>query len=145
MFDPNAFPEKKGNGPGRAVLAPGKHRVQIVSVEWDEMKASLAVTFASLSVGGASIRAWFPAEGPRAWLLANLLRAVGWPHPIDPRSSRSTRQALDEQELEVVVVQDEWQGKQRSKVKYTNRLPGTVDRSASDQPAPDDDGDDIPF
>lgn len=147
MFDPNAFPEKKGNGSGRAVLAPGKHRVQIVFVEWDELKATLAVTFAALSVGGASIRAWFPVEGPRAWLLANLLRAVGWPHAIDPRSSRSTGQALDGQELEVVVVENEWQGKTRSQVKYTNRLPGTFDRPAPT--TPDDAGaeadDDIPF
>jgi len=141
-FDPSAYPDKPRQGGGRQVIQPGKHRVTIQAVEWDSMKATLAVTFAA---GDATIRGWYPAEGPRAWLLAGLLRAVGWPHTIEPKSSRSTDRALLGQELEIVVAVETWQGKERSKVKYTNRLPTTVNRSASDQPAPDDDGDDIPF
>jgi hypothetical protein len=147
MFDPKAFPEKSASGGGSRVLPVGRHRVQIVSVEWDDLKATLAVTFAEPSGAGRSIRAWYPVEGPRAWLLATLLRAVGWPHAIDPRSSRSTGQALDGQELEVVVVENEWQGKVRTQVRYTNRLPTTSDRpemTESPDDAPDAD-DDIPF
>ena len=141
-FDPNAYPEKRA-GSGRAAIQPGKHRVLIQSAEWDSLKSTLAVTFAA---GDATIRGWYPTEGPRAWLLASLLRAVGWPHAIEPSSERSVYRALVGAELEIVVVQDEWNGKSRLQVKYCNRLPSTVDR-----PAPDvvDDAaeadDDIPF
>ncbi len=143
-FDPNAYPDKPRQGGTRQVIQPGKHRATIQNVEWDSMKATLAVTFAA---GDATIRGWYPAEGPRAWLLAGLLRAVGWPHTIEPQSSRSTDRALLGQELEIVVVKDEWNGKERMQVRYTNRLPGTVDRPAPTD-APDDDAqpdDDIPF
>ena len=143
-FDPSAYPDKPRTGGGRQVIQPGKHRATIQNVEWDSMKATLAVTFAA---GAATIRGWYPAEGPRAWLLAGLLRAVGWPHLIEPQSSRSTDRALLGQELEIVVTEDEWQGKRRVQVRYTNRLPGTVDRPAPTD-APDDDAqpdDDIPF
>jgi hypothetical protein len=143
-FDPNAYPDKPRTSGGRQVIQPGKHRVTVQAVEWDSMKATLEVTF---SAGDAAIRGWYPSEGPRAWLLAGLLRAVGWPHTIEPQSSRSTDRALLGQELEIVVTEDEWQGKRRVQVKYTNRLPGTSDRPAPTD-APDDDAqpdDDIPF
>jgi len=126
-FDPSAYPDKPRTSGTRQVVQPGKHRATIQNVEWDSMKATLAVTF---SAGDATIRGWYPAEGPRAWLLAGLLRAVGWPHLIEPQSSRSTDRALLGQELEIVVVKDEWNGKERVQVRYTNRLPGTVDRPA---------------
>ena len=93
-------------------------------------------------------RALHPVEGPRGWITAGLLKAVGWPHAIEESSQVSRDEALLGQELEIVVAVETWQGKERSKVKYTNRLPGKIDRSASDQSAPaqaDDDGDDIPF
>jgi hypothetical protein len=143
-FDPNAFDNKPRSG-GRQTVPPGKHRVTVQSVTWDDIKAQLEVTF---SVGDATIRGWYPVEGPRAWLLAGLLKAVGWPHVIEPKSSRSVDQALLGQELEIVVVENEWQGKVRTQVKYTNRLPGTSDRPAPDAvPAVDNDDelDDIPF
>lgn len=129
--------------PERRVMPPGKHRVTIQTVDYDASKATLAVTFEASD--RATIRGWYPVEGPRGWITAGLLKAVGWFHAIEESSQRSRDEALLGQELEIVVVVEEWQGKQRSKVKYTNRLPGTVNRSASDQPASDDDGDDIPF
>jgi len=142
-FDPNAFDNKPRTG-GRQTVLPGKHRATVQSVTWNDIKAQLECTF---SVGYSTIRGWYPVEGPRAWLLAGLLKAVGWPHVIEPKSSRSVDQALRGQELESVVVENEWNGKTNSQVKYTNRLPGTVDRPAPTD-APDDDAqpdDDIPF
>ena len=69
-FDPNAYDTKPRSGGGRQTIQPGKHRVTIQSVTWDDIKAQLEVTFAA---GDATIRGWYPAEGPRAWLLASLL------------------------------------------------------------------------
>ena len=118
-FDPNAYDTKPRNGGGRQTIQPGKHRVTIESVKWDDIKAQLEVTFAA---GDATIRGWYPAEGPRAWLLATLLRAVGWPHIIEPKSSRSVDQALLGQQLEIVVVDNEWQGKMRTQDRKSTRL-----------------------
>ena len=112
-------------------------------VGYDQSKGTIEVTYETAD--RASIRGWYPVEGPRGFITANLLKAVGWPHAIEESSQVSRDEALLGQELEIVVAVETWQGKERSKVKYTNRLPGTSDRSASDQSAPDDDGDDIPF
>lgn len=140
-FDPSAY--EKSDRPDRRVVPPGKHRVTIQSVDWDSMKATLAVTFESADK--TTIRGWYPTEGARGWITANLLKAVGWPHAIEEASAQSRNQALLGQELEIVVVEEEWQGKARMKVKYTNKLPNTPIRSAPDQIAQADDGDDIPF
>lgn len=143
-FDPKDY--DRDSKPERRVVAPGKHRVTIQMVSYDASKGNIEVTYEAANK--ASIRGWYPVEGPRGWITAGLLKAVGWPHAIEESSQASRDKALLGQELEIVVAIEEWQGKQRSKVKYTNRLPGTSDRSASDQSAPaqvDNDGDDIPF
>jgi hypothetical protein len=143
-FNPKDY--ERDSKPERRVVAPGKHRVTIQMVGYDQSKGTIEVTYETAD--RASIRGWYPVEGPRGFITANLLKAVGWPHAIEESSQVSRDEALLGQELEIVVAVETWQGKERSKVKYTNRLPGTSDRSASDQPAPaqaDDDGDDIPF
>ena len=142
-FNPKDY--ERDSKPERRVVAPGKHRVTIQMVSYDQSKGTIEVTFETAD--RASIRGWYPVEGPRGWITAGLLKAVGWPHAIEESSQVSRDEALLGQELEIVVAVETWQGKERSKVKYTNRLPGTSDRSASDQstPAQADDGDDIPF
>lgn len=143
-FNPKNY--DRDSKPERRVVAPGKHRVTIQTVSYDASKGNIEVTF-ELAYG-ASIRGWYPVEGPRGWITAGLLKAVGWPHVIEESSQVSLDEALLGQKLDIVVAVEEWQGKQRSKVKYTNRLLGTSDRSAPDQSAPaqaDDNGDDIPF
>ena len=143
-FNPADY--ERDSKPERRVVPPGKHRVTIQMVDYDASKETLAVTFESAD--RATIRGWYPVSGTRAWITASLLKAVGWRHAIEESSQVSRDEALLGQELEIVVAVETWQGKERSKVKYTNRLPGKIDRSASDQPAPvaaDDDGDDIPF
>ena len=142
-FNPADY--EQNSKPERRVVAPGKHKVTIQSVAYDASKGTIEVTYETSD--RATIRGWYPVEGPRGWITAGLLKAVGWPHAIEESSQRSRDEALLGQELEIVVAVETWQGKERSKVKYTNRLPGKIDRSASDQPAPaaDDDGDDIPF
>ena len=143
-FNPADY--ERDSKPERRVVAPGKHRVTIQMVDYDAGKETLVVTYETAD--RATIRGWYPVSGTRAWITASLLKAVGWRHAIEESSQVSRDEALLGQELEIVVAVETWQGKERSKVKYTNRLPGKIDRSASDQPAPaaaDDDGDDIPF
>lgn len=140
-FNPKDY--EQDSKPERRVVAPGKHRVTIQMVSYDQSKGTIEVTYETAD--RANIRGWYPVEGPRGWITAGLLKAVGWPHAIEESSQVSRDNALLGQKLEIVVAVETWQGKERSKVKYTNRLPGTVDRSASDQPAQADDGDDIPF
>jgi hypothetical protein len=142
-FNPKDY--ERDSKPERRVVALGKHKVTIQTVSYDASKGTIEVTYETAD--RATIRGWYPVEGPRGWITAGLLKAVGWPHAIEESSQVSRDEALLGQELEIVVVVEEWQGKQRRKVKYTNRLPGKIDRSASDQPAhvADDDGDDIPF
>jgi len=140
-FNPADY--ERDSKPERRVVPPGKHRVTIQSVNYDASKGTIEVTYETAD--RATIRGWYPISGTRAWITASLLKAVGWRHAIEESSQVSRDEALLGQELEIVVAVETWQGKERSKVKYTNRLPGVSDRSASDQPAPDDDGDDIPF
>jgi len=140
-FNPADY--ERDSKPERRVVPPGKHRVTIQTVDYDASKETLVVTYETPD--RATIRGWYPVSGTRAWITASLLKAVGWRHAIEESSQVSRDEALLGQELEIVVAVETWQGKERSKVKYTNRLPTTVNRSASDQPAPDDDGDDIPF
>jgi len=140
-FNPADY--ERDSKPERRVVPPGKHRATIQMVDYDASKETLVVTYETSD--RATIRGWYPVSGTRAWITASLLKAVGWRHAIEESSQVSRDEALLGQELEIVVAVETWQGKERSKVKYTNRLPGLSDRSASDQPAPDDDGDDIPF
>jgi hypothetical protein len=142
-FNPKDY--ERDSKPERRVVAPGKHCVTIQMVSYDHSKGTIEVTYKTTD--RVSIRGWYPVEGPRGWITAGLLKAVGWPNAIEESSQVSLDEALLGQELEIVVAVETWQGKERSKVKYTNRLPGKIDRSASDQPAPAqaDDGDDLPF
>ena len=140
-FNPADY--ERDSKPERRVVPPGKHRATIQMVDYDASKETLVVTYETSD--RATIRGWYPVSGTRAWITASLLKAVGWRHAIEESSQVSRDEALLGQELEIVVAVETWQGKERSKVKYTNRLPTTVNRSASDQPAPDDEGDDLPF
>jgi hypothetical protein len=87
-------------------------------------------------------------EGTRGFVTANLLRAVGWNAPFEPNDATSRHHVLLGQELQIVVETSEYAGKNRTQVRWTNRLPGLVDRSASDQSAPAaalSEDDDLPF
>ena len=146
-FNPNAFPEKSkpSGGGGSRMIADGKHRVTIEDVQWDGGRDQLVVTFSN---GGGTIRGWYPVEGTRAFVTANLLRAVGWNAEFEPSDSNSRNHVLLGQELQIVVETSEYAGKNRTQVRWTNRLPGLADRSASDQPAPAPalfEDDDLPF
>ena len=134
-FNPNAFPEKTKatGGGGSRMIAPGKHRVSIENVEWDGPRDQLVVTFSN---GDATIRGWYPVEGTRGFVTANLLRAVGWNAEFEPSDSNSRNHVLLGQELQIVVETSEYAGKVRTQVRWTNRLPGLADRSVADQPAP---------
>lgn len=133
-FNPSDYPEHSLSGPTpRARIQPGKHHVKITGVDFDASKLTLAVTFQSLD-NGATIRGWYPTEGKRGWITRDLCKAVRWPHIFEETSVASREHVLLNQELQIVVAEEEWEGKTRLKVKYTNRLAGFVEnRSAPDQ------------
>lgn len=133
-FNPADYPERSPSGSTpTARIQPGKHHVKITGVDFDSSKSTLAVTFQSLDNGG-TIRGWYPTEGARGWITRDLCKAVRWPHTFEETSPASREHVLLNQELQIVVVEEEWEGKSRLKVKYTNRLVGFVEnRSAPDQ------------
>ena len=125
-FDPNAYPEKPNAGGSRSALLPvGKHRCTATVLECG---ATIVVEFSRQS-DGCKRRAWMPTEGGAAFKLANLLRAVGWHHPVDTDNIEACRAALEAVPLEIVVADETYNGKTEAKVRFTNRLPGTPDRA----------------
>ena len=145
-FDPNQYPEKPNTGGSRSPLLPiGRHRVTASVLECG---ATVVVEFSRQS-DGCKRRGWFPTEGGGAFKLANLLRAVGWPHPLDTDSLDAVGVALEGVPLEIVVADETYNGKTEARIKWTNRLPGTPDRappqSEPDERNPPDDDADIPF
>lgn len=133
-FNPADYPEGSlSRSTPTARIQPGKHHVKIASVDFDSSKLTLAVTFESLD-NGATIRGWYPTEGARGWITRDLCKAVRWPHTFEQTSPASREHVFLNQELQIVVAEEEWEGKSRLKVKYTNRLSGFVEnRSAPDQ------------
>lgn len=147
-FNPADYPDKSpGMSETRPSVKPGKHLVKIQSVAYDPSKQTLAVTFEDAN-DGATIRGWYPTEkgNPRGWITRDLCKAVRWPHTFEQSSQKSRDHVFVGQQLEIVVIEDEWQGKIRLKVKYTNRLPGVVElRPVPDQNEPEDEDDGFPF
>ena len=144
-FNPADYPERSLSGPTpTARIQPGKHHVKIISVDFDSSKQTLAVTFSALD-NGATIRGWYPTSGARGWITRDLCKAVRWPHTFEETSPASRDHVLLNQELQIVVVEEDWEGKTRLKVKYTNRLAGFVEnRSAPDQTETEEDLE-VPF
>ena len=148
-FDPNQFPEKpKKPGSGRSFLPPGKHRVTAHVMETGD---TVVVEFRRQG-DGVSRKGWFPVDGGAAFT-GNQLRAVGWSHPVDTYDIEDMRAILENVPLEIVCADEVWQGKTETKIRWTNRLPGTPDRAAregqerdysEDSPPPPDDPE-IPF
>jgi len=146
-FNPADYPDKSpGGSETRLSVRPGKHHVQIKETSYDSAKQTMAITFESTN-DGATIRGWYPVGhgDPRGWLTRDLCKAVRWPHAFEEASAKSRDHVFVGQQLEIVVTEEEWAGKTRLKVKYTNRLPGIVQlRPPPDQNEPEED-DSIPF
>jgi len=144
-FNPADYPERSLSGPTpTARVQPGKHHVKIIGVDFDSSKQTLAVTFQALD-NGATIRGWYPTSGARGWITRDLCKAVRWPHTFEETSPASREHVLLNQELQIVVAEEEYEGKTRLKVKYTNRLAGSFEnRSAPDQTETEEDLE-VPF
>lgn len=130
-FDPNSYPEKPGTGGGSKFLPVGKHRVTITQIEPGD---TVVITFSRAD--GVTRRAWYPTDGGAAFKFANLLRAVGWPHAVDEQSADELERVLGGVPLEIVVADETYLGKTETRVKWTNRLPGTPDREPRTGEAP---------
>lgn len=141
-FNPQDYPEKPSTGGGASLLPIGKHRVVATVMEAGD---TVVVQFARQG-DGLTRRGWFPTSGGAAFKFANLLRAVGWQHPVNEQSLPELARVLEGVPLEIVVADETYQGKTEARIRFTNRLAGTPDRAPPGGSAPPvDDDSEIPF
>ena len=149
-YDPADYINDKGGGD---FLPVGKHIVRVIDHELSETKSGLGqviVTFEACDY--RTRKAWLICEGKAGFQIAGLLNACGWTSKIDLSKSGLIKKAIYGKDVEIVVVDDEYNGKTTTKVKYINKAPGGFgladsgrDGSRDEQPGPPDDTSDIPF
>jgi len=138
-------------------IPPGRHRVTVKSVKrWatgyapgesiPEGEGKLIVDFRDRF--GNEITGWYSVGGSPGQVkwLADLCRAVGWPWEVVGDTEGAFHDALVGYDLQIVVKDEEFNGRVTRKVQWTNRLDSTEDRpdpngGADEQPQDDD----IPF
>lgn len=152
MYDPNDYPDNREGGGGGNLIPAGKHIARIIEHEHGTTSggyAQLIVTFEAAD--GRTRRGYFIYEGRAAFQLAALCRACNYHEPLDVESSIAVRTALHGKDVQIVVVDEVYQGSPQTKVKYVNPLPGSkpsstrTTRQPSDNEPPPPGDDDLPF
>ena len=127
VYNPNQYTRAEDDKPRVEFLGAGKHRVTVKDHELGETSGGhgqLVVTFQDAS--GAQIRGYPIYEGPAGFQLAALLTAVGWSEPINLDKPAEVRKAIYGKWLQVVAVDEKYQGKVRTKIKYYNKIAGNT-------------------
>lgn len=151
-YDPSDYSNDKGSGGGGDYLPVGKHIVRVIDHELSETKSGLGqviVTFSGRD--GRTRKAWLICEGKAGFQFGGLLNACDWTSKIDLSKSGLIKKAVYGKDVEIIVADEEYQGKSATKVKYINKAPGgfgSVDggrpQARDERPGPPDD-DQIPF
>jgi hypothetical protein len=127
VYNPNQYAREDEDRPRVEFLGAGKHRVTVRDHELSQSSGGLGqliVTFADAH--GAQIRGYLIYEGKAGFQLAALLTAVGWSDPIDLDRPAEVRKAIYGKWLQVVAVDEEYQGKVKTKIKYYNKIAGNA-------------------
>jgi hypothetical protein len=136
-YDPNDYEDKSGEGGD--YLPAGKHIVRVIDHEIGESRGGygqLEVNFEARD--GRTRKAWLIFEGPAGFQLAPLFKACGWTSKIDLSKPGLIKKAIYGKDVEIVVVDEEYQGKTSTKVKYINKA-----KDGGETPPPPDE--EIPF
>lgn len=152
-FNPNSY-ENKGSS-GGDLIPVGKHIVTVIEHEVGTTSGGhtqVVVTYQDAQ--GRTRKDWLICEGNAAFQFASLCHAVKCQDEIDLDKDRSIKAALYNRELEIVVVDETYQGQPKTKVKYRNAIKASSSppsgrtpnghASGRDNPPPVSD-DDIPF
>jgi len=159
-YDPADHDNGKGDGGGNNDYIPvGKHIVRVIDHELSETKSGLGqviVTFEAKD--GRTRKAWLICEGRAGFQFGGLLNACEWTGKIRISAPGVLKKAIYGKDIEIVVVDEEYQGKNNTKVKWINKAPGGFGGAGAQREerdtgrsgggggyAPEDDGFDVPF
>ena len=153
VYDPDSYPDREGGGGSNDDYIPtGKHVAHVIAHELGETSGGhgqLVVTFEDRK--GRTRKAWLIYEGKAGFQLKGLLGACGHHGPLDLDSGVAVRRAIYGKDVELVVVDEEYQGKMNTKIKYINAVKGGSSRTDREEPPPPREepppsvDDDIPF
>ena len=125
VYNPNQYTRAEDDKPRVDFLGAGKHRVTVKDHELGQSgggHGQLVVTFQDAS--GAQIRGYLIYEGRAGFQLAALLSAVGWSDPINLDKPAEVRKAIYGKWLQVVAVDEPYNGQIKTKIKYYNKIAG---------------------
>ena len=157
VYDPDSYPDREGGGGGGGgnndyYIPTGKHIARVTEHELGETSGGhgqLVVTFEDRK--GRTRKAWLIYEGKAGFQLKGLLGACVHHGPLDLDSGVAVRRAIYGKDVELVVVDEEYQGKMNAKIKYVNAVKGGSARTDREEPPPPREepppsvDDDIPF
>ena len=126
-FDANEDEDKTGGG--FDLIPAGKHRVTVTDHENSKTSGGyeqLVVTYTDDQ--GRTRKDWLICDGAARWQLSSLvhcMHAEGEKAPVfDTDRPGEVKRALYGKPLEIVVAEEEYQGRTHLKVKYRNRVKG---------------------
>lgn len=137
VYDPNDYKRDEDERPRVEFLGAGKHRVTVKDHELGTTSGHLGqmiVTFQDAN--GAQIRGYLIYEGRAGFQLAALLTAVGWSDKFRLDSPTEVRKAIYGKWLQVVVVDEEYNGKLQTKIKYYNKIAAPAGGNTYDKHEP---------
>lgn len=135
-YNPRDYEKENDGQPHGDYIPAGKHIAQVVDHELGTTSGGfgqMIVTFEDRS--GATRKAFLIYEGRAAFQLSTLLTAVNWHEELDLDRVGEVKRAIYEKDVEIVVVEESYQGKETLKVKYINAVkhPANGPKPASEQ------------
>lgn len=130
-YNPNDYPDNrdpnkpKGGGGGGNFIPVGRHIARVIDHALTETgggHGQMEVNFEDRQ--GRTRKGWFIYEGNAAFQLARLLSAFNWSDPLDLDRPSDVRRAIYGKDVEIVVADENYQGKVSTKIKYVNAIRG---------------------